>query len=89
MSPIPARPGVRPAGRAVVAALALAAGPASAHPPDIDGAWSPVETWPASATHAHLLPSGRVLFWSEYMAAEPEYEWDPVSGAIGPVVEEG
>ena len=27
------------------------------------GQWSPVMTWPYKAIHAHLLPTGNVLFW--------------------------
>ena len=32
-------------------------------PPDEIGQWGPVQGWPAVATHATLLPSGKVLFW--------------------------
>jgi galactose oxidase len=77
-----ARSASAPAGRRVAlltlaTAVAVAARPAGAHPPEVDGQWSAVETWPVSATHAHLLPSGQVLFWSEFMDGDRAYLWDP------------
>ena len=50
-----------------------------AQTPTTQGQWSAVQPWPAVAVHAHLLPTGKVLFWP--YADEPRL-WDPQTGAI-------
>ncbi len=34
--------------------------------PSVVGQWSAVKNWPISATHAHLLPTGEVMFSGEF-----------------------
>ncbi|HEX8202291.1 MAG TPA: hypothetical protein VF590_17570, partial [Isosphaeraceae bacterium] len=34
-----------------------------AEAPTSPGTWGPVLPWPAVAIHAHLLPTGQVLYW--------------------------
>lgn len=43
------------------------------------GQWSAVQSWPAVAVHAHLLPTGKVLFWAY---SDGIRLWDPATGAI-------
>ena len=50
-----------------------------AQTPSTQGQWSAVQPWPAVAVHAHLLPTGKVLFWP--YSDEPRL-WDPQTGAI-------
>ena len=35
-------------------------------PPAMVGAWSEVTDWPLVAIHAHLLPTGEVMFWDRH-----------------------
>src|SRR5438132_14247973 len=39
------------------------------------GQWSAVETWPVQATHAHLLPTGQVLFYPAWSQGDTPYLW--------------
>src|SRR5919199_1010469 len=48
----------------------------------ISGQWSPAITWPQSAVHAHLLPTGKVLFTSEQANGNDPRIWDPESDTI-------
>jgi len=43
------------------------------------GQWSPVMTWQYKAIHAHLLPTGNVLFWPK---ADQAQFWDPATNSI-------
>lgn len=43
------------------------------------GAWSPVMTWPYEAIHAHLLPTGKVMFWTR---GDHSQLWDPATNAV-------
>ena len=73
----------RALGAGLVAGAVLA-GPAWAQtaPSDI-GAWSSVMTWPLSATHTHLQPDGKVMFFGEFAEGDlPPRRWDPATGAI-------
>jgi len=49
---------------------------------NLNGSWSPLETWPYRAVHAHLMPSGKVLFWSYYDESLTPQIWDPVSDSV-------
>lgn len=70
-------------------ALALAASPASADPATL-GQWSSVFPFEVVAIHAHLLPTGKVLYWDrhDYGDGTPRL-WDPETGTITPVPEPG
>ena len=46
------------------------------------GQWSPVITWPQSAVHTHLLPTGKVLFTSEFAFGDAPLIWDPSTDQI-------
>ncbi len=46
--------------------------------PSVVGQWSPLKTWPVPAVHAHLLPTGKVMFFSEFEAGDDgPYLWEP------------
>ncbi len=58
--------------------------PARAQTPAEVGQWSGVMSWPVSATHAHLLPTGKVMFLGEFAQGDtPPRLWDPTTGALG------
>src|SRR5207253_8131963 len=50
-----------------------------AQDPATVGQWSPVMTWPYEAIHAHLLPTGKVIFWDR---GDHSQLWDPASNAV-------
>jgi len=43
------------------------------------GQWSGVKPWPAVAVHAHLLPTGKVMYYSY---GDDSRSWDPANDAI-------
>ncbi len=52
----------------------------AADDPSIVGRWSPVQRWVEPITHAMLLPTGKVMWWTE-QGADEIHLWDPVTGA--------
>ena len=34
------------------------------------GQWSPVMNWPYVAAHAHVLPTGKVLWWPQFASGD-------------------
>ncbi|MBZ4420126.1 galactose oxidase-like domain-containing protein [Myxococcus sp. RHSTA-1-4] len=64
-------------GFAVLALPARAQGPAQV------GQWSSVMSWPITATHTHLQPDGKVMFFGEFDEGNlPPRRWDPVTNAV-------
>jgi hypothetical protein len=51
----------------------------NAQDPSVVGQWSAVQTLPIVAVHAHLLPTGKVLF---YPYTDDPHLWDPATGTI-------
>src|SRR5436305_5524116 len=47
--------------------------------PAIVGDWSPVIAWPHEAIHAHVLPTGKVMFWTR---ADHSELWDPANNTV-------
>src|SRR5258708_2847962 len=47
--------------------------------PGTVGQWSPVMTWPYEAIHAHVLPTGKVMFWTR---GDHSQLWDPASNTV-------
>jgi hypothetical protein len=46
------------------------------------GAWGPLLDFTISATHTHVLPTGKVMFGGEFLdGAKPPQYWDPATGA--------
>ena len=50
------------------------------------GEWSALQNWPIVAVHAHLLPTGKVLF---YPYSDDPRLWDPATGTITPAALSG
>jgi len=47
------------------------------------GQWSEVKTWPYPAVHAHMLPTGKVMFFSEAEDGEQgPYLWTPETDTL-------
>ncbi|MBZ4421381.1 galactose oxidase-like domain-containing protein [Myxococcus sp. RHSTA-1-4] len=63
-------------------ALALLVAPVAAAQDSVVGRWGPLMSWPEPAVHAHLLPTGKVMFFPEFEAGDTARTWDPVSGVI-------
>jgi hypothetical protein len=69
--------------RVLLAACAVLASAAEAQTPSQAGQWSARMTWPLSATHTHLQPDGRVMFFGEFDEGDdPPGLWSPSTGAI-------
>lgn len=69
-------------------ALVLPA-PAWSNPAQV-GQWSAIKEWPISATHATLLPTGKVFFFGEFEEGNlPPLLWDPATDQIEQVVHPG
>src|SRR6266850_1266685 len=41
------------------------------------GQFSSVMTWPYVAVHAHVLPTGKVIWWPEFDLGDNPTLWDP------------
>ena len=50
--------------------------------PSISGQWTPVQSWPFMAAHAHLLPNGEVLFWPSFELGNNPTLWNPATNAF-------
>ncbi|HYH95268.1 kelch repeat-containing protein, partial [Hyalangium sp.] len=62
---------------------ALLATPVAAQSPAEVGQWGPLMSWPISATHAHLLPTGKVFIFGEFEeGALPPLLWDPAADTL-------
>src|SRR5215813_4376098 len=57
--------------------------------PSVVGQWSAVQTWPYRAIHAHVLPTGNVMFWDSYSNADHAQLWDPVANTMTPAAQAG
>lgn len=78
----PFRPRTRLFAGWLVLCAALAA-PAWAQTPATVGQWSSVMSWPLSATHTHLQPDGKVMFFGEFAEGVlPPRRWDPVTNTL-------
>jgi galactose oxidase len=63
--------------------LLLSAGTQAQSDPVQVGQWSTVKDWPVPAVHAHLLPTGKVLFFTEFdQAADGPYLWTPETDTL-------
>ena len=70
---------------ALVVVASLLAREAKADPSTV-GEWSQVATFPISATHMHLLPTGKVMFYGEFEeGVKPPQSWDPATGSLSPL----
>src|SRR6266550_2871817 len=67
----------------------IAVSSASAQDPATVGQFSPVMTWPYKEVHAHLLPTGRVLWWPSFSDGDNPTLWDPSTNTNTPVTHAG
>jgi galactose oxidase len=75
--------------RCFAVALLIAVSRASAQEPAIVGQFSPVVTWPYKAVHAHLLPTGKVLWWPSFGNGDNPTLWDPETNTNIPATHAG
>src|SRR4030095_2603005 len=59
---------------------------AEAQDPATVGRFSPVMPWPYEAIHAHLLATGKVLFWTR---GDQSQLWNPATNAVTPAAASG
>jgi hypothetical protein len=55
----------------------IAVSSARAQDPATVGQFSSVMSWPWIAVHAHLLPTGKVLYWPQFNYGDNPTLWDP------------
>src|SRR5262245_5143980 len=83
---VPPRPSSRRCAASSLAVvlwiLASGSSPNSSPPadPSQTGQWSSVLAWPGVAVHAHLLPTGDVLTWTDYTDNSGGQIWHPATG---------
>jgi galactose oxidase len=59
----------------------VVSGEVRAQAPSDVGQWAQLGTWPISATHANLLPNGKVFVFGEFDEGEgPPVLWNPATG---------
>src|SRR4029453_13346684 len=63
--------------RRFVLAHLIAVSSASAQDPGTVGQFSSVMSWPYMASHAHMLPTGKVLYWPQFTQGGNPTLWDP------------
>ena len=56
---------------------------------NVVGQWSPVTIWPYVATHAHVLPTGKVIWWTQFVNGDNPYLWDPSTNTNSAIVHAG
>jgi hypothetical protein len=57
----------------------MATGSASAQTASTVGQFSTVKVWPYQAVHAHVLPTGKVLWWPPFENGDNPTLWDPTT----------
>src|ERR1700757_663413 len=53
------------------------------------GQFSSVMTWPYVAVHAHVLPTGKVIYWPPFDLGDNPTLWDPSANTNTPAPQEG
>ena len=56
---------------------------------NVVGQWSPVTSWPYVAAHAHVLPTGKVLWSPQFGQGDHPYFWDPSTNTNSATVQTG
>jgi galactose oxidase len=67
----------------------IAVSSASAQDPATVGQFSSVMTWPYTAVHAHVLPTGKVLWWPQFAYGDNPTRWDPSTNTNTPATQAG
>src|SRR6266481_9389560 len=60
----------------ILASTALGQDPATV------GQWSAVMSWPYLAVHAHVLPTGKVLWWTSFSQGDNPQLWNPTTNVV-------
>jgi Domain of unknown function (DUF1929)/Glyoxal oxidase N-terminus/Fibronectin type III domain len=72
-----------------VVAHFIAVSSASAQDPATVGEFSPVMSWPYKTCHAHLLPTGKVLWWPAFGQGDNPTLWNPSTNTNTPLAHAG
>src|SRR6266487_184638 len=67
----------------------IAVSSASAQDPGTVGQFSSVTTWPYKAVHAHVLPTGKVLWWPAFNLGDNPCLWNPSTNTNTPATHVG
>jgi hypothetical protein len=67
----------------------IAVSSASAQDPSNVGQFSSVMTWPYMPAHAHLLPTGKVIWWPSFDYGDNPTLWDPSTNTNTPATHAG
>src|SRR4030095_10397994 len=70
-------------------ALLLGISVVDAQDPATVGQFSSVTSWPYVACHAHVLPTGNVIWWPQFSSGDNPYFWDPSTNTNTPTVQSG
>ena len=63
-------------------ALLVGLSSASGQDPATVGQWSAVFTSPMTQVHAHVLPTGKVLWWPAFSQGDNPQLWDPTTNVV-------
>ena len=74
---------------ALVAEILVPAPSASAQDPATVGQFSSVTSWPYVAAHAHVLPTGKVIWSPQFGNGDNPYFWDPSTNTNSATVQAG
>src|SRR6185312_6323608 len=69
--------------------LSLVSSVSVAQDPATVGQFSSVTNWPYVATHAHVLPTGKVIWWPQFINGDNPYFWDPSTNTNSAIVQSG
>ena len=69
--------------------LLLSLSLAKGQDPATVGQFSSVTSWPYVATHAHVLPTGKVLWWPQFGNGDNPQFWDPSTNTNSATVQTG
>src|SRR6476619_8227044 len=69
--------------------LLLVSSVSVAQDPATVGQFSSVMSWPYVACHAHVLPTGQVIWWPQFADGDHPYFWDPSTHTNAAVMHAG
>src|SRR5207248_4713744 len=76
-------------GRLIFLSPLILASSALAQDPATVGQFSSVTSWPYVAAHAHVLPTGKVLWSPQFGQGDHPYFWDPSTNTNSATVQAG
>src|SRR5438132_13749120 len=69
--------------------LSLVSSVSVAQDPATVGQFSSVTSWPYIATHAHVVPTGKVLWWPPFAQGDNPTLWNPSANTNTPATKAG